>query len=371
MTTLQGQDLFNYLNNLTQEITKLRSSTQEGSLVYNSHTTLIDILNSEQNFIKQTYPEGNQMLFFSLNGFPSLNSLIPDLKSISNNPEQYPEISQNFDQNYFIDNNEIITFELMKKNKIVSEITKKEYDSRIEKLSGIKTKIRRSFGLRENNNRLELALREYIHLDNPDIFSLQYPLLSQERLNQYHMALGSLFSDGEDKFYYLDPKKIDFKKINHENKKDLASLIIPTKTSLYLDRLKVPASAAYKIVRNIATGIYNTGLYFLAAPTTILIDKNNPKGLLKNLDGIERPLLTIPSIFLSIRLGINAINEYSDTGMTQKALLLTTPVITNIASLFYEWYRYEKNKILENNQKQIESNQQIKNNQPKLLKNNQ
>lgn len=200
MTTLTNQDLFNYLNNLTQEIIKLKSSTQEGSLEYLSHSTLIDILDSEQRFIKQIYPKESQMLSFSSKGFPSTESLFADLNSMSE-LNGYDNITNGFNKDYFIDNGISEKAGPLAKMK---NITKEEYEKEKQKISNKPTITKTSFGIRESESMLELGLREDLHLNNPDNLSIQYPILVSTRNTRYQGLLGRIFEEGAENHYFLD-----------------------------------------------------------------------------------------------------------------------------------------------------------------------
>src|SRR3989339_564532 len=100
MTTLIGDELFEYIEHLQGEVDKRISTNQEGSLSYLMHSQMRDIVIAERDFLKYINSNGTQpILSISPNGLPSVNSLNPDLEKIcelAENKSSFSDITQKF-----------------------------------------------------------------------------------------------------------------------------------------------------------------------------------------------------------------------------------------------------------------------------------
>src|SRR3989339_545060 len=174
MTTLIGDELFEYIEHLQGEVDKRISTNQEGSLSYLMHSQMRDIVIAERDFLKYINSNGTQpILSISPNGLPSVNSLNPDLEKIcelAENKSSFSDITQKFRKG--INRN---------KEKLNSQI---------------------GFAFSETDEgKFELALREDFYLQVYDQHSKEFPVLIREGKMNYHVVWNKLIDNSEENFY--------------------------------------------------------------------------------------------------------------------------------------------------------------------------
>src|SRR3989339_395002 len=191
MTTLIGDELFEYIEHLQGEVDKRISTNQEGSLSYLMHSQMRDIVIAERDFLKYINSNGTQpILSISPNGLPSVNSLNAALEKIcelAENKSSFSDITQKFRKGIHGKNKE--------EGNIYTSVS--EQDRNKEKLNS-----QIGFAFSETDEgKFELALREDFYLQVYDQHSKEFPVLIREGKMNYHVVWNKLIDNSEENFY--------------------------------------------------------------------------------------------------------------------------------------------------------------------------
>src|SRR3989339_802539 len=163
MTTLIGDELFEYIEHLQGEVDKRISTNQEGSLSYLMHSQMRDIVIAERDFLKYINSNGTQpILSISPNGLPSVNSLNPDLEKIcelAENKSSFSDITQKFRKGIHGKNKE--------EGNIYTSVSEQEWNKELSNRNKEKLNSQIGFAFSETDEgKFELALREDFYLQN-------------------------------------------------------------------------------------------------------------------------------------------------------------------------------------------------------------
>src|SRR3989339_883996 len=175
MTTLIGNEVFEYLGHLNSEVEKLKSDYEIRDFRYRMHQQMQNILLAEEKFLREVHKD-QAMLSFSGNGLPTTESLKPDLETI---------------------------VKLLKdKSKLIEK---------------------NSFEINETNDgKLELNVAKKIYVNSIDEFSKKYPIAMINGKTMYQVAWGRLFSESSQEFLGTS---YDLVKLNKELKTSPINLI--------------------------------------------------------------------------------------------------------------------------------------------------
>ena len=196
MVFLKGKKLIDYLVDLESEVEKLKNnSTDDFSKVV--HNQMIAIIQAERKFTDWTSGICPELgLSFSINGFPSVHSLNPDLNKmgdLSEGDSLFLNISQKFKYG---------STDYDKKQFAYTPLTEKEWNKEFEKRVKNDLVLKTGFSIDETEDgKLELALTENFFLRGYENYSEKIPVLVREGKAQYQIALGVLFDNFKSNFY--------------------------------------------------------------------------------------------------------------------------------------------------------------------------
>ncbi len=192
MITLSGEELFEYLHILRGKVDVLQDTKSNG-ITNIARSQLSEILGSEEAFLRKFYPE--PVLSFSGNGFSSVESLVPDLEKMSEVGEEFGRIQERYQGDYFQENNQPSEVK-------VKKVDKKQWKKERDKLKDTPTNKRIRFGLRDNEGKLEVGVREETYIANSfDSYSQNIPILSRSVNSRYQIIWGNVFDEHEESFY--------------------------------------------------------------------------------------------------------------------------------------------------------------------------
>jgi hypothetical protein len=195
MTTLEKEELFEYLGHLEFELKKRTNESEKDSLQYLIHNQMINLIGSEKDFLRKFYSNGTKpILSISPNGLPSVASLRPDLEKmceLSSEDQSFIDISQKYIRG--------------KENKDIQSnyvyVCKDDYLKELNNLEKEKLLSKTNFSINETEDgRFELSLREDLFLKGYDKYSKEFPVLTREGKIQYHVVWNRLIDNIEENF---------------------------------------------------------------------------------------------------------------------------------------------------------------------------
>src|SRR3989339_401389 len=211
MTTLIGNEVFEYLGHLNSEVEKLKSDYEIRDFRYQMHQQMQNILLAEEKFLREVHKD-QAMLSFSGNGLPTTESLKPDLETIVKLSEEH-KLFRDIAETYKISGKEDeINYKTMSENEWLNLL--KDKSKLIEK---------NSFEINETNDgKLELNVAKKIYVNSIDEFSKKYPIAMINGKTMYQVAWGRLFSESSQEFLGTS---YDLVKLNKELKTSPINLI--------------------------------------------------------------------------------------------------------------------------------------------------
>jgi len=208
MSTLLDGELFSYLDYLEEEIDKQITENQSvnSNLCTLVYTQFKEIIKAEKEFLSYTSSAGTHpVLSITLNGLPSVDSLVPDLRKmceLSQDNPAFVNVAQAFNptmnENNFSDSN---TYNLSTKEQWIKIKKDIEHEERGNFRSQIKFNIAES-----EDKKFEIDVREDIYLEGYDQYSKEHPILVRMGKAQYHIIWNKLIGDVCE--YYYIPNQI-------------------------------------------------------------------------------------------------------------------------------------------------------------------
>lgn len=322
MTTLTGNEVYEYFEHLEKETARRMSTSKEGSLQYLAHSTLGEIARVEREFLKYVNSNGTQpVLSISPNGLPSVDSLNPDL-------EKAYELSQEGEFQYGL-----LDFckreDFNESHEGYEVVDENEFSKSLKKYPQKKLETKSRFAISEIDGKLELMLQDKFFIKSFDELSQTYPIAIKSIKAQYQVAWGNLVSGIESEYLVHDTPKALTILQNNKNElkkkpKDLVSEIVgDTATGVYFASKNVAKATA----KGVSMGVVEFSKGIFIFPSFIRRRERESK---------LTDTAVVVGFFSTIVLGIAAF--VSDSHW------LGTPLVTNALSGFYEYGRYNKNK---------------------------
>lgn len=203
MTTLQGQELFEYLHHLQSELDKSMTPLKDSDLEHLMHKEMKKILVGEENLLRYLNSNDTEpVLSFTGNGLPSIESLRPDLEKICELSESKPEFKE-LSKEYNKGKN------IPKVRDSYKSLSEEEYDLKLSELKDNISEKQISFSLYQNDDgKLEFRLTEECYVKGYDKHSKESPVLIRHGKIDYQIAWNRLFSSCIKKFYEPDTNEI-------------------------------------------------------------------------------------------------------------------------------------------------------------------
>ncbi len=207
-TKLKGEKLFSYLNGLEKTEKEMADQTDEGYLESLMHLQIAEIASAESVFLKSLHKDKAQ-LSIRLNGFPSSQSLIPDLEAmceISKEGKKFQGIAKKFK----IGKNHK---ELYENEEIYMSVSEEEWDEELEIRKEHKSELSSKIGFSVDetcDGHFELSLREEIYLNGYDEYSKKFPIMVREGKMTCYMIWDSII-EGFEKNFYVPNKEFELK----------------------------------------------------------------------------------------------------------------------------------------------------------------
>ena len=226
-TTLEGNELFEYLNELDNKFEKLIKNA-DSSEVY-AHDLVRRVLQTETAFLQKYHgAEGKEPgLAFSANGLPFPESLHIDMCQISEltDEEEFSEIGSLYDPDLIISG---------KKN--YTELVEKDWDKQFKKKGeGLIPQTQINIPVTESGN-LEFLVKTNWHTPGMDALARNYPIFSKISSLKYQVAFNQLFGESTTQYWKLNDDKLN------------PFAIIPSKRELSLTERVNDVSQSYLTV---------------------------------------------------------------------------------------------------------------------------
>ena len=195
---LEHEKLFVYLNKLKNRLEIKKHPLNKDSLKSLMYSQMAEILTEEGAFLKD-YHKGKAQLYISGNGFPSVNTLIPDLESmckISEKGKSFQGIAKKFKKG-------IGQEEVDEDEGIYMSVSENEWKEELRIRNGQELSSEISFSVDETKDgKFELFLREGIYLhEEYDKYSKDFPVMVREGKIKCQLIFGYLINETEENFY--------------------------------------------------------------------------------------------------------------------------------------------------------------------------
>jgi hypothetical protein len=191
MAVLEGEKLEKYFNIFGDQLSDLAQKSQPGSLPHLLHTTMSGIMESEKEFLEwQARPGRKPSLNIMPNGYPSLESLIPDIKAIRKLGTKKPEFAS-LAQNYGIN------IDIATKRPVFQtlEISPEEWKRKNSALRTLETRL--CFDIGEESDQFKLTVIEAKYQEGFDSASSDVPVIARRGIGLYKLLWGILLFEGK------------------------------------------------------------------------------------------------------------------------------------------------------------------------------
>ncbi len=200
MTTLIGNEVFEYLSYLDLELGKKIPEASNGDFSCIMHRQMRGIIDAEKTFLRYVNSTGTRpVLSISPDGLPSVASLNPDLEKmceLSESEKSLGEISRGFRKGIKGKNND------GEDRQSYAPVSGKEYAVELKRYTPEQLNSQIGFAVSETDDgKFELAMREDLYLKGYDLRSREFPVLIREGRAQYHVVWNRLIENCEESFY--------------------------------------------------------------------------------------------------------------------------------------------------------------------------
>ncbi len=219
---LEYKELFGYLNKLKNKLEIKKNPFKKDSLKSLMYSQMEEILTAENIFLKGTHKD-QAKLILSPNGFPSSQSLIPDLEAmceISKEGKEFQGIAKKFKRGMGQE-------EVDKREGIYWSVSEEKWDEELKIRKEQKSKLSSDIGFSVDetcDGNFELYFREDVYLQEEyDKYSREFPVMVREGKMTCQKIWESIIVGFKENFYVpnrkfeLEGKQTDITRTSFEN----------------------------------------------------------------------------------------------------------------------------------------------------------
>jgi hypothetical protein len=206
MATLTGDKLIGYLDRLVIELKEKQNQTDNSLLSNLMHEQMIDIICAEKELLEYNGSNGvTPTLAFSGGGFPSLESLVPDLEAMSQLSDKSSDENNKPQSSLF--NKVISSYKPegilpVENSSIYKNVSQEEWRNFLKKYETKDLIVKPFFDVSETKDgKFNLSFREEVFLDGVNAYCENHPLLIRGGNMTYNVVWDFLFDNSEEYFY--------------------------------------------------------------------------------------------------------------------------------------------------------------------------